>query len=90
MHAGFVALDLMSHFAIPWLVFAGRGLFFRKMPRSEKIMKGWKTWVAAAGLAGLGVFLMLKGKDDVGMICICNGLGLVGIGSKIEKAAAGK
>lgn len=48
-------------------------------------MKGWKTWVAAAGLCGLGVFLMLHGKEDLGMMCIFNGLGLVGIGSKIEK-----
>ena len=50
-------------------------------------MKGWKTWVAAGGLAGLGVFLMLKGRDDIGMACILNGLGLVGLGSKIEKTS---
>ena len=51
-------------------------------------MKGWKTWLAAAGLCGLGVFLILKGKDDIGMVCILNGLGLVGLGSKIEKQGA--
>ena len=51
-------------------------------------MRGWKTWLAAAGLCGLGVFLLLKGKDDLGMVCIFNGLGLVGIGSKIEKQGA--
>lgn len=50
-------------------------------------MKGWKTWAAAAGLCGLGVFLMLHGKEDLGMVCIFNGLGLVGIGHKIEKKA---
>jgi len=50
-------------------------------------MKGWKTWMAAAGLSGLGVFLMLKGQEDMGMICIFNGLGLVGIGSKVERVA---
>lgn len=48
-------------------------------------MKGWKTWAAAAGLCGLGVFLMLHGQEDLGMVCIFNGLGLVGIGHKIEK-----
>lgn len=51
-------------------------------------MKGWKTWLAAAGLCGLGVFLMLKQREDMGMVCIFNGLGLVGIGHKVEKAAA--
>ena len=49
-------------------------------------MKGWKTWLAAAGLCGLGVFLLLKGKEELGMVCIFNGLGLVGIGHKVEKA----
>lgn len=51
-------------------------------------MKGWKTWLAAGGLCGLGVFLMLKQREDLGMVCIFNGLGLVGIGHKVEKAAA--
>jgi len=51
-------------------------------------MKGWKTWLATAGLCGMGAFLMLKGKEDLGMLCIFNGLGLVGIGSKIEKKAS--
>lgn len=54
----------------------------------ENRMRGWKTWLAAAGLCGLGIFLMLKGKDDLGMLVILNGLGLVGIGHKVEKAAA--
>lgn len=48
-------------------------------------MRGWKTWVAVAGLCALGVFLMLKGQQELGMVCIMNGLGLVGIGHKIEK-----
>ena len=48
-------------------------------------MKGWKTWLASSGLCGLGVFLLLHGKDELGMICILNGLGLVGIGHKIDK-----
>ena len=50
-------------------------------------MKGYKTWIAAAGLCGLGVFLTLHAKEELGMVCIFNGLGLVGIGHKIEKKA---
>lgn len=50
-------------------------------------MKGWKTWLAAAGLSGLGVYLLSRGQQDLGLVCIMNGLGLIGIGSKIEKAA---
>lgn len=49
-------------------------------------MKGWKTWTAAAGLCGLGAFLLIKGQQDLGLVCIMNGLGLVGIGHKIEKS----
>jgi hypothetical protein len=48
-------------------------------------MKGYKTWLATGGLCALGVFLMLHGKEDLGMLCILNGLAFVGIGSKIEK-----
>ena len=49
-------------------------------------MKGWKTWLAACGLCGLGAFLILQEKEELGMVCIFNGLGLVGIGSKVDKA----
>lgn len=50
-------------------------------------MKGWKTLAAAGGLAGLGALLILKGQTDLGLACIMNGLGLVGIGHKIDKAS---
>lgn len=53
-------------------------------------MKGWKTWLAAAGLCGLGIYMIERGQQEFGMILILNGLGLVGIGHKIEKTAAGK
>jgi hypothetical protein len=48
-------------------------------------MKGWKTWLAVAGLCGLGVYLIQMGEKEFGMMCILNGLGLVGIGSKVDK-----
>ena len=50
------------------------------------MMRGWKTWLAAAGLCGMGIFLILQDNEDLGTICILNGLGLVGIGSKVDKA----
>ena len=48
-------------------------------------MKGYKTWLAVVGLCGLGVYMIEKGQTDTGMACIFAGLGLVGIGSKIDK-----
>ena len=33
-----------------------------------------------------GVYLIQMGEKEFGMVCIFNGLGLVGIGSKVEKA----
>jgi len=52
------------------------------------MMKGWKTWAAAGGLCLLGLYLVYEGKDDLGIQAILIGLGLVGIGHKVEKGAA--
>jgi len=49
-------------------------------------MKGWKTWLAAACTAGLGVVSIYNGDTESGMQQIIAALALVGIGHKIEKA----
>ncbi|WP_447978099.1 hypothetical protein [Candidatus Nitrospira bockiana] len=50
-------------------------------------MKGWKTWVAAVGAIAWGVGGLLGGVHDadVAMGFVTTGLGLVGIGHKLEK-----
>jgi len=50
------------------------------------MMKGWKTWLAVAGLSALGVYDIVNGDLDQAMIKLTNALALIGIGHKIEKA----
>lgn len=55
-------------------------------------MGGWKTWVAA-GLSvayGIGGWVTGMHHADVAMGFITAGFGMVGIGHKLEKAAAKK
>ncbi len=49
-------------------------------------MKGWKTWLAAACTAGLGVVSLMNGDTATGMQQLTAALALIGIGHKIEKA----
>lgn len=60
-------------------------------------MQGWKTWAAGIALilSGLGSILGSFDWDtfsfgdglNAGILMIGNGLGLIGIGHKVEKAA---
>ena len=52
-------------------------------------MRGWKTWLAAAGMAALGAIDIKQGDYPAGMQKIVAALALVGIGHKIEKAGTG-
>lgn len=49
-------------------------------------MKGWKTYVAAAGMAILGVISITQGDVPGGVQQIMGGLALIGLGHKIEKS----
>jgi hypothetical protein len=49
-------------------------------------MKGWKTWLAAACTAGLGVVSIINGDVASGAQQIVLALGMIGLGHKIEKA----
>lgn len=52
-------------------------------------MKGWKTWAAAVLMMGYGIagiFLDLH-DADTGVRMVTEGLAIVGLGHKIEKAA---
>lgn len=51
-------------------------------------MKGWKTWLAAACTAGLGIISIASGDTAQGVQQLTLALGLIGIGHKIEKAGA--
>lgn len=48
-------------------------------------MKGWKTWLAAACTAGLGIVTILDGDTMAGLQQIAGALALVGLGHKLEK-----
>ena len=48
-------------------------------------MKGWKTWLAAAGTAALGIVDIVNGEVETGVMKIVAALGLVGVGHKLEK-----
>jgi uncharacterized membrane protein YiaA len=52
------------------------------------MMRGWKTWVAAIGTIALGVYEITEDKIEMGLGHIAMGLGLIGIGHKVEKTAA--
>ncbi len=53
------------------------------------MMKGYKTWIAG-GLAGVSAILTSLGYVDIAkvIIAVAAGFGFVGIGHKIQKAAA--
>lgn len=59
-------------------------------------MKGWKTWAAALALILPGAGMILGGLANdfdlaaikEGAILIGGGLGMIGIGHKIEKASS--
>lgn len=57
---------------------------------SSLIMSGWKTWAAALLSVAYGVVGWLAGVHDleVAMGFVVAGGGLVGLGHKVEKAAA--
>lgn len=48
-------------------------------------MTGWKTWLAAACMAGLGVVSVVSGDTAGGVQQVIAALALVGVGHKIEK-----
>lgn len=54
-------------------------------------MKGWKTW-AGAGLIAMSAILKYFGKDELGdmVLTLGAGLGLIGVGHKVEKSARSK
>lgn len=49
-------------------------------------MKGWKTWVGAIGMAIVGIYEISEGQVESGVGKIALGLGLIGVGHKVEKA----
>ncbi len=49
-------------------------------------MSGWKTWLAALSMAGLGIVRIADGEVETGVSQIAAALALIGIGHKIEKA----
>lgn len=51
-------------------------------------MRGWKTWTAVIGLVIAGIYEISEGHVEAGVERILAGLGLVGIGHKIEKTQA--
>ena len=48
-------------------------------------MGGWKTWVAAAATAALGILDVIDGRPETGVQKIVAAVALIGIGHKIEK-----
>lgn len=50
-------------------------------------MRGWKTWVAGAGLIVIGLYGAWSQSMDAesAIQWILNGLGFIGIGHKIDK-----
>lgn len=51
-------------------------------------MKGWKTWLAVACTAGLGIVSIANGDTAYGLQQLTLALGMLGLGHKIEKAGA--
>ena len=50
-------------------------------------MKGWKTWVGAAGMAIVGIYEISEGQVELGVSKIALALGMIGLGHKVEKNA---
>nr|BDD47313.1 hypothetical protein 16 [bacterium] len=49
------------------------------------MMRGWKTWMAVAGMVLLAIVEIADGQIDAGITKIIMALGTVGIGHKVEK-----
>ena len=49
------------------------------------MMGGYKTWIAVAGAILLGIYRLMEGEVQEAMTLFTFALGLLGIGSKIEK-----
>jgi len=49
-------------------------------------MKGWKTWVAIAGLVCMSVIDFTNGDIEAGMTKLTSALAAYGIGHKVEKS----
>ena len=54
--------------------------------KENKMMQGWKTWLSGIGAIVYGVILIIGGHAEQGVTLILSGLGIIGIGHKIEKA----
>jgi drug/metabolite transporter (DMT)-like permease len=50
------------------------------------MMRGWKTWLGSIIIIGAGIYLIVTGQADIGAPLIGQGLAVIGIGHKIEKA----
>jgi len=49
------------------------------------MMKGWKTWIAVAGMIVMGISEIVSGSAESGITKIVGALALIGLGHKIEK-----
>lgn len=51
-------------------------------------MKGWKTWAGSIGTILVGIYEISEGHVESGVAKIALGLGMIGIGHKVEKNGA--
>jgi len=49
-------------------------------------MSGWKTWIGALIMVGLGAYLIATGEVEKGVGLIGAGATAIGLGHKIEKS----
>lgn len=50
------------------------------------MMQGWKTWLAVLGFWIIGIVYFIQGATEEGVKYILTGIGVLGIGHKIEKS----
>jgi len=55
------------------------------MRRIKNMLKGYKTYIAAAGLALLGIVEIINGNIEGALARFAEALGFLGIGAKIER-----
>jgi hypothetical protein len=48
---------------------------------------GWKTYTAGAAAIALGIYLILDGQSEQGVNRVIEGLAIIGIGHKLDRAA---
>lgn len=60
-----------------------------ELPLKYPYLGGWKTWLAALGLAFLGAVDLIEGDLEAALTKLSAALGLIGIGHKIQKAGLG-